>query len=575
MAKIPDASSLGGARATSRFQAQSYRPIIADTGGEGLAKAGAEVSRAAGAIFGDLAAEKQTNDLRKAQVDFSQRKLQILEGDGDQDPGYRGMLGQNALDNFADYKDRIEAARKETLGTLQGPVGATFDIWSQSEANGTVGVMLGHLNDQRVVVADQSSLGFIEQMKQEIAANPNDPTNVKGKRMEIMRATLEMADRKGIKDADARTALVRANWTEAHKASIERLLAADDVDAAKAYLDQYRGDIDQLSIGAIESRVNGSEILQTAQTAADQAVMQFDKVEDALAWARKEHSGKAEKDVTAEIKNRFAEAESSRLLNNRALRASAQQKALDNKPLTVDERDAVNDVFGLPDRLERIRENAAAGLPQVSDEQTRQDLLKMYRDDKEAFMQADFYGEEFGGKLNKEHLTKFENLQLGLDKEAVKTNAAAGKAAAKERKLSTAMKISKPFLRDAGFRVGGPNDNTGPFQLKLADAIDALPDDVELTEKQLQEITLGLLLYGEERVGGWYDKDVRAFETGSKFSIEDFMSDNKAAIATLSERSGIATDRISIIVDGLIRAGRPIMVDTIKETDAALKELGK
>lgn len=579
MAKIPDASALGGTRATSQYQAQSYRPIVPDSGGAGLAQAGAEISRVSQSILGELTAEKQTNDLRKAQVDFSKRKLLILEGDGDKVQGYRSMQGQNALDKFADYKEQVETARKETLGSLQGHVGATFDLWSQSEANGTVGVMLGHLNDQRVVVADQSSIGFIEQMKQEIAANPNNDTSVKKNRMEIMRATLEMADRKGItntkKNKDARTALVRANWTEAHKASIGRLLAADDVDAAKAYLEKYRSDIDQLSIASIENQVNGSDILKTAQTAADEAAGTFAKVEDALAWARKKHSGKAEKDVIAEISNRYAEAESARKFNNRALRAAANEKALNNKPFTVAEREAVNEVVGLDDRLDRIRGNVAAGLPQVSDESTRQELLKMYRDDKVAFIQADFYGEKFGGKLNKENLGFFERLQLGLDKDAVKSNADAKKAAGKAQKLSTAMKISKPLLRDAGYNVSGTKDNTGPFQLRLADAIDSLPDDMVPTEKQLQEITIGLLLQGEERVGGMYDKDVRAFETTAKFSIEDFASENKTAIDTMSERSGIATDRISIIIDGLIRSGRPIMVDTIKEIDDALRRAGK
>lgn len=579
MAKIPDASALGGTRATSQYQAQSYRPIVPDSGGAGLAQAGAEISRVSQSILGELTAEKQTNDLRKAQVDFSKRKLLILEGDGDKVQGYRSMQGQNALDKFADYKEQVETARKETLGSLQGPVGATFDSWSQDAANSTYGTMLGHLNDQRVVVADQSSIGFIEQMKQEIAANPNNDTSVKKNRMEIMRATLEMADRKGItntkKNKDARTALVRANWTEAHKASIGRLLAADDVDAAKAYLEKYRSDIDQLSIASIENQVNGSDILKTAQTAADEAAGTFAKVEDALAWARKKHSGKAEKDVIAEISNRYAEAESARKFNNRALRAAANEKALNNKPFTVAEREAVNEVVGLDDRLDRIRGNVAAGLPQVSDESTRQELLKMYRDDKVAFIQADFYGEKFGGKLNKENLGFFERLQLGLDKDAVKSNADAKKAAGKAQKLSTAMKISKPLLRDAGYNVSGTKDNTGPFQLRLADAIDSLPDDMVPTEKQLQEITIGLLLQGEERVGGMYDKDVRAFETTAKFSIEDFASENKTAIDTLSERSGIATDRISIIIDGLIRSGRPIMVDTIKEIDDALRRAGK
>lgn len=567
MAKIPDASALGGQRVVSRYQAQSYRPIVAEGIGKGLGEAAD--------VLSGFVEEKNDNDLKKAQVEFSRRKLEIMEGDGDQKPGYRSMQGQNALDGFADYKDRVAKAREETLGTLQGDTANTFDLWSQNEANGARGVMLGHLNDQRKAVADQTSLGFIEQMKQEIAANPNDPEAVKNKRMEIMRATLDMADRKGISDPNARTALVRTAWTDAHKASIARLLAADDTDAAAAYLEQYRGDIDQLSIAALENSVNGSAVLKTAQTAADKAMMQFATVDEALTWARKEYAGKAENDVVNEIKARYNEAEASRKVNNRILRSSAQDKALNNQPYTVEERDSINEVVGLPDRLDKIRQNAAAGLPQISDETTRQNLLKLYRDDKVAFVQADFYGDEFGGKLNKEHLAFFERLQLGLDKEAVKADATAAKAAAKAQKLSTAMKLSKPFLVDAGYTVGGAKDETGPFQLALADAIDALPDDAEPTEKQLQEIALGLLMRGEKREGGWYDPDMRAFEAGAAFSMEDFADENKDALAALSERSGIEPERASIIIEALIKSGRPITASVIQETDAALKALGK
>lgn len=652
VARIPSAESLGGrGRVSPQRQIVTYRPIVAPGAGEGLAEFGKEVTKKSEAILTEMVGQEQDKQLRQAQIDYSKMKLALINGDGENETGYRNLKGQDALDGFKDYNKKLGEARQEIFGRLTGNVAKTFDMWSQNEEMNARGSMTGHLNDQRVAVTKITNQAFINQMQQELVASATDPNVVAQKRVEIMVATLKMAKAEGIADENAKQQLVRGAWTSAHKEAIARLLADGRPEEAKTYLEKYRGDIDQLQIGAIEKTVNDKSVEVEAQTAADTALTKFKTEEEALAWVRKKYSGARETAAVKEVQGRFsekdrqdarmrrdAEAAGDKVADTvladpnltetqawaqaaqaaeklagpaatkaeirkqaeqrisshfagkarderdlqKGLLASATEKANAGKltDLTQAERDAVNAKGStVMASLERRNEDVLAGRPQFSDKASYEELYRLYRDDKAAFMQLDLYGEKYAGKLNKEDLRRFEGLQLGLDKDKVRSDAKAAKEAERGQRLSRALTLAKPFLKEAGFKVGGKDDNTGEFQRALADRIDALPDDKVPTEKELQEIALGLLIQGENRDQGGFlgmgDKDVRGFEATGQFYSKDFAKENEAAINALSRRAGVEASRTAVIVEALVRAGRPTTAEAIKAADARLKAAGK
>lgn len=615
-----------GARPAIRPQRtiHSYTPIVPESSGEGLAALGKEITKKAEAIGDELYKEKQDNDLKQAQIDYSTKKLSILEE-------YEQAKGQDALDGFGSVQERLAEARKETLGTLGGRAAEVFDLWSQNEALGATSRAKTHISREREVVNETNSKAFVIQMQNEIVSNPNDKKWTDGKRAEIIYETNRRASEKGIKDPTARAVLVRENLTAAHEAAITALLGSDQADAAEAYLKQYEKDISAKDLGRLQAKVLAVKSTVEGQRAADEAVTKFDNEADALEWVRKKYEGKKEEAAIKEVKERFSEKDkakarkdrdaleqgqegakdllaenpdadeltitekarekySGRVLQNaessirshfaakaradserdKALRASANTKARKNEPLTNEEQEAVDKVVGLNTRLDKVRQDAAAGRPQISDKTARDELYKLRREDPAKFAMVDLHGDKYGGKLNGSDLHRFENWQLGLDKSRAKESL-------KSRQVSDVMKMSKSLLIDAGFIVGGKKDNTGDFQVALADALDDIPDDKVLTEKEKQEIVLGLLLRGEmKNTGTIDDDDARAFEAGGGFYAKDFFDENKETYETFSKRAGINDiNRTATILEGLARAGEPTTAAKVREVHEKLKAKGK
>ena len=326
MAKIPTKANLGQARATSQYQTQSYRPIVPDAD-TGLGDAGRSITNAASNMYEEVINEKMDNDLKKAQADFSNAKLNLLDGDGGELKGYRGLYGQKAIDGFKDHDKQLAELRDKTLESLGGRAKTAFETWSQNEVTRAHSVMYNHLNDQRKIVADQASLGFIESRQQEIAANPNDPSTVKLNRMEIVRESLAMADRKGIVDENARTSLARSALTTAHEAAIDRFLAGGDVSGARQYVDKYRTDFDQMKLAGIENGISNTSY-------------QIVRMENALRKAQKEKL----KDALDAKTSEFFSLDKP---EDRTRRIDIYEEVKDNPHLARSEREAMRDmVYG-------------------------------------------------------------------------------------------------------------------------------------------------------------------------------------------------------------------------------------
>ena len=685
MAKIMGRQALGASpRVQSQRGVSSYRPIVAPAGGAG--EAGAMLAAAGDDIARKFVADKMDADLAAAKTEYSRRKLALLDGDGENEAGYRNVMGQAALDGFKGYKGKLEGLRGEVGGTLGGRVAQMFNAWAKNEELNAQGLMVNHLGGQRKVVLDATDAGFVDQMTQEIVANPLDDKLVKQRGMEIMQRTSAMLDRKGITDPTAREVVMRQALTKAHSGAIDRLLAADDPEAASAYLEKHRGQIDQLQIAAIEKSVRGHAVTKQAQEVADEALARFSNEAEALAWVRQKYEGKVEDTAVAEVTQRFGEQDRALARQDRAearadrdalergqaaadgiiketanetealariaetmdgkereyaedevrehyssldrerargereavdtaqtyvegldlsgaseteaiakaegdlsgsvqeqavqmirqryasqaraeadqqkdLRASATQKAYAGQldTITQPEREAMSQTIGGMERLQKVNENVIRGLPQVSDEPTRQSLVKMATERPLAFANVDLYGPDLVGKLNDTDLGYFERLKMSINKDD-----------AKARRVSRINGITRNLVKDAKLN----DEAKASLEWQIMQRLDEIETDKPITDKDIREIAMGLMIQGENP-GSVFDEDVRALEAGPQFYMGDFADENEATIKEFARSSGVAESRVGVILEALLRAGRPTTAAEIQAIDAKLKAQGK
>jgi hypothetical protein len=358
-------------------------------------------------------------------------------------------------------------------------------------------------------------------------------------------------------DADMKGKLSAA-YKERNKDS---KITDDDIESARVRAETQRKAF---------AKEHGQETADKAMTgteSATQAIGNLDK--DALT-----------PDLYAEasrlIDLKFAREERDRQRVDYANRKSGQQKLLNDEPLTAEENLAIDSVLGLRGRIEKQLEIEARGLPYTSDESVRRELMKMYRDDKEKFAGLgedglDLYGKDYGAKLSIKDLTMFEGMQLALDKDKIREDKATKKQAASAERLTKGLNIAKPFLREAGFTVGGKDDDTGEFMIALAEALEGLEDDPKLSpnerDMRIQNTILGMLMKGDVRTGNWRDgQDIEhAFTSPKNLDMSDWEDENAKALDTLSRRSGIPRGEISVIANIVISSGEPTTIKNMKE----------
>ena len=104
--------------------------------------------------------------------------------------------------------------------------------------------------------------------------------------------------------------------------------------------------------------------------------------------------------------------------------------------------------------------------------------------------------------------------------------------------------------------------------------LDEIETDKPITDKDIREIAMGLMIQGENP-GSVFDEDVRALEAGPQFYMGDFADENEATIKEFARSSGVAESRVGVILEALLRAGRPTTAAEIQAIDAKLKAQGK
>lgn len=394
----------------------------------------------------------------------------------------------------------------------------------------------------------------------------------------IIDLTQQQADLEGWDDKTTENMLAK-QISSMHSGVILTRLNSDP-EGAQVYFENEEVRLTEEDRRELEKAIKPKVTLAKSQAVADQAERKFDTMTEATTWIRKNYDGDVEKQALSDIKIRFNEIDAEKSRQDREAVRSATAKINGGEGMESLTNDELR-VLQEKDMVETMRkrtEEISTGKPFNSDPATKHQLYLMQRSNPAAFAEVDLYGKDYAGKLSEKDQQTFWSLQNTIDRAAVTATKADEKAKASANKLSRAVNITKPMLRHAGLNPnakGGPAaERFGIFTNVLLEQLDQL--DEPATEKQLQEMVAGLLLQGEYTGSGYVEDDdaiyFEAIQKGAQFDIDDFAKENSTTINLLSERSGVSSENTKILIQALIRRGKPVNVRNLKAAyDSAVR----
>lgn len=557
--RLTRASDIG----TSRT-AQSAVSGVGDLGRSALAQTnfGAVVS-GVGEQLADVGTANQVRDnsreLKARVLRFKQDLFNRTYGNQELSiDGYRQTKGQITLDGAKQFREDIDKVRQTNSAEIADPdVQDLFNLETENLQIAAFTRHSGYIETQRKTAQDATDAATLQQVSNEIISDPTDPSNI-SRRIQIVDLTLEIADRAGITDANVRSQLVLSNLTSAHKGAIQRMLDEGDSVNAGIYFNQFSGEIIPREHGGIKKQINAGVVLTAAQA-------QFDlitgsgldiKPADLLKAANDTKNPQVREKVVSMVRQHNADVVRQANAVDKGNRKSAIAKAnVGNTEFTVAEEDAISGRPGMKKQLEKIAETVHQGRPSVSNRDTRGKSFKLYRENKSKFAEIDFDAPPYIDTLSVKDRDKLQTLQLGLDKAAVKADAAEQKAGERAARLSTALRATRQIIKGLDLS----DEQEGDLSTALTDEIERRTAKGEvLQDSDYQAIVRGLAIQGEETDSGFFDdKNIRLFEAianGTEFDIEDFKEESEALVKDIATKAGLGEQDTAIIVEDLVKA---------------------
>lgn len=270
-----------------------------------------QLGRAADRI-GEVAIDVQQEDnkrqVKDADTQFRQGLLTLQYGDGtDENPGYFGLKGQNAVDKFQEYQDQITKLRQQAGSLLSNDrQKQDFNNVADQHVQATSERMLRYNTEQR-----RSSQLATSEARQgiavsEAAANYNDPQALAGALATVRGEALSQAQISGA-GPEVTMALVRKAETQVLSATILTAVEKDPV-LAERLLRENAGRMDPAAALSVRKVVDKQFLEVKSQEVADfyYAQIKSGKMneEQAREAIRKEYSGDAETAAIKELDGR-------------------------------------------------------------------------------------------------------------------------------------------------------------------------------------------------------------------------------------------------------------------------------
>ena len=568
MARVPSVSPVraGDIRASKTTLPRITEARGLDVGARALSKLGQTISGEGEKLAQLGIVEARKDEAREVQartIRFKQDLFDLTYGNKDKNiTGYLETKGQNALDNSAAHREKVEELRRKNSSEITNPnVQAGFKATSENEREASFVTHANYLVQQRQVAQNATDAAHLQALYNEVMANPFDPLNA-ARKIQAVDLTLEMADRAGITDETARQNLVMSNLTGMHTGAITKLLNEGRAAEAAAYFQNVKSEILPTSRGEISKSIRTGTITAQAQTEFDDIIndpvgLATDK--ERLAAAREIENAEVREKVVAMVRAHNIDKGKQEADQDKSLRASAVQKAQAGRnpdtDLTVPEQQAVAQRPGMFDTLRKIAQRQLAGRPFLSNPEVRGNLFKLRRTDPEKFLEADLDLPPYVGGLSEADRKVFQNQQLAMDRDVARKQSANQKELERGSRLSRALRATRPLVKGLNLT----DEEEGNLSIALSEEIERRTAEGEkLTDTMYQDIVRGLMLQGEHTDSGFFEDDnatlFEAIAGDLPFDIEDFAGKNEALVERLAKSAGIEVDDATIVIELLANA---------------------
>ena len=306
----------------------------------GLQSAGRDLTRA-GDRLGDIALKNQIDDnqreVKDLDVQLTTQYRLLMSGDGtEQNPGYKNLKGQHALDAYPTTAKSLEEIRQNILKSASNDrVRQDFDEWSATRREQELANATDHSTSERLVANDATS----EARKGEAIADVfSDPSKLPEALATVNGENFAWLKAHGYENnADVVKAKMREGQTLVYGNAIQGMLENDPEGAQKLF-DQYKSQMDPAVAEKLGRVLLESTIDARAQRAAEDAYVRAGgNYTKAIQIVRDESEGKQEVANVEELKRRQAEAE----------HAVDRAYTLSQRDQTEENRKAVEDSYAL------------------------------------------------------------------------------------------------------------------------------------------------------------------------------------------------------------------------------------
>lgn len=524
--------------------------------GEAIARLGGAVAALGVRTYADLAEDARRRADSVAILE-AERKIGEWENKRLYDPqsGALNVRGKDAMGlpetlaaEYATLTGEIEKGlgtdrQREAFARVKTSRGLGLDLTIQRHVAGEINRYEGEELQATVENAQQSAV-----------ANALDPDRVAQELDRAVGAIKTHAPRLGLGPQAIEKQVARVT-SQTHKGVIDRLLANDLDQKAKAYFDEVKGQISGEMLGQVEKALDEGTLRGQSQRKADEIVTAGGTLTDQREKAKAITDPKLRDAVEARIEHNAAIAER----EDREIEEKRLNAAYDTIDRTGDWTKIPASVWtDLPGSarlsLKNYAEDKARGIPTKTDLGSYYTLTNLVTGDRDKFLTTNLI--EYRGKLSEGDFKQMADLQMRL-------RAGDDKAA---DKVVNGFRTNAEIWNGVLVTTKLDKDSTEANELhkELDRRIDRFQQDIgkEATNEQKQLIADNLVGKVVLEPGGWanilpggkpfYDVTKKSYE----ITIADIPAAQKSAVEAGLKARGIATVTNDMIVDAWLSVKR-------------------
>lgn len=274
--------------------------------GEAIERMGKQLM-GAGSIIAENAMRLQDRldraAVRDAQAKFLEAKRNLLLGEN----GLFMRQGQNALKVYEEGTQGLAQIINDISGSLQNDrQRELFRQMTLDDIDAVSTQLARYQAEQTRKYEAQTQDALIEQLRNDAITNYRDPNAYNVNMAKLENTVYEAILSQGMPEDVAKNKVL-AFKTDIHANVLDRFLANDDVDGAKAWYEAHKEEINPSLYDEIEEKIDKAGKTVWRQTVGDQIFLKFKNEDEAIKHVRSNYKGDKEEMLVSYLKVRYAE----------------------------------------------------------------------------------------------------------------------------------------------------------------------------------------------------------------------------------------------------------------------------